>query len=121
MITVFDTLKAKRRNFLRRQLELFDVSQLADVEGLTKIAEADAFEFPVESIMGHALINEGGVGCDPQQLPPEFRRGSRKKSSFQFLDKWSGYEEPTWIAYRAASRLVQFPGHVAFLPNLAMS
>jgi hypothetical protein len=120
IITVFDTLKSKRRQFLRRQLELFDVSMFSEVEGLTTVAETDAFEFPVESICGHALINEGGIGSDPVQLPSDFKRGSRKKTSFQFLLRWAGYAEPSWVSYRTASRLVQFPGYVSMLPNLNM-
>jgi len=120
IVVVFDTLKAKRRQFMRRDLELFDVSLLSDVEGLTKVAESDEFEFPVESIMGVSLINEGGVGSNPVQLPQSFVRGRRKKSSFQFLVKWVGYEEPTWIEYKIASRLVQFPGYVTFFPELNM-
>jgi hypothetical protein len=119
-VSVFDTLKTKRRQFLRRQLELFDVSMLSEVEGLKKVAESDAFEFPVESICGHALISEGGLGSNPSQLSSTFRRGSRKKSDFQFLLKWAGYEEPTWVSYKTASRLVQFPGYVALLPGLNM-
>jgi hypothetical protein len=120
IVTVFDTLKTKRRQFLRRQLELFDVSMISEVEGLKIIAESDAFQFPVESICGHALISEGGLGSNPIQLPSTFRRGSRKKSAFQFLLKWAGYEEPTWVSYSTASRLVQFPGYVALLPGLNM-
>jgi hypothetical protein len=114
-------LKSKRRTFLRRQLELFDTSMLADEEGLVSVAERDSFEFPVESIMGHALINDGGLGSNPEQLPSNFRRGSRAKKSFQFLIKWAGYEEPTWVHYKTASRLVQFPGYVSMLPSLNMS
>jgi hypothetical protein len=121
LVTVFDTLKNKRRQFLRRQVELFDVSMVSEVEGLTSVAESDGFEFPVESICGHALINEGGLGSDPVQLPATFRRGSRKKTSFQFLIRWSGYDEPSWVSYRTASRLVQFPGYVAMLPGLNMN
>jgi hypothetical protein len=120
VVTVFDTLKSKRRQFLRRQLELFDVSMFSEVEGLSTVAETDAFEFPVESICGHALINEGGIGSDPVQLPSTFRRGSRKKTSFQFLLRWAGYAEPSWVSYRTASRLVQFPGYVSMLPGLNM-
>ncbi len=97
------------------------MSMLADVEGLKKVAETDNFEFPVESICGHALIGEGGVGAAPIQLPPDFRRGTRPKSAFQFLIRWAGYEEPTWVAFKTASRLVQFPGYVSFLPNLHMN
>ncbi len=120
VVVVEDTLKRRVRRFLRRQLELFDVSKIADVEGLKRVAESDGFEFPVERIMGHALVEEGGVGIAPVQLPASFKRGTRPKKMFQFLIKWSGYEEPTWVDYKVASRLVQFPGYVAFLPGLRM-
>jgi hypothetical protein len=93
---------------------------LADVEGLKTVAETDGFEFPVEAIIGHALVEEGGVGVAPRQLPEAFKRGQRAKKSFQFLVKWTGYDEPTWVEYKVASRLVQFPGYVAMLPNLRM-
>jgi hypothetical protein len=120
VVTVEDTLKKRVRRFLRRQLELFDITKVADVEGLKRVAESDGFEFPVEQIMGHALVEEGGVGVAPVQLPASFKRGTRPKRMFQFLIKWSGYEEPTWVEYKVASRLVQFPGYVAFLPGLRM-
>jgi hypothetical protein len=120
MIVVFDSLKSKRRQFMRRDLELFNISMLADVEGLTKVAESDGFEFPVESIMGVSLVNEGGIGSNPAQLSPDFVRGQRRKTSFQFLIKWVGYEEPTWVDYKTACRLVQFPGYVTFFPGLRM-
>jgi hypothetical protein len=100
---------------------LFDVSLLADHEGLTTVAETDGFEFPVESICGHALIETGGVGAAPVQLPSTFRRGPRPKKQFQFLVKWTGFDEPSWVDYKTASRLVQFPGYVSFLPGLNMN
>jgi hypothetical protein len=93
---------------------------LADVEGLKTVAETDGFEFPVEAIIGHALVEEGGVGVAPQQLSAAFKRGQRAKKAFQFLIKWTGYDEPTWVEYKVASRLVQFPGYVSMLPNLRM-
>ena len=120
LVQVEDTLKGKVRKFLRRQLEAFDVRMMADVEGLKVVAETDGFEFPVEAIIGHALVEAGGVGVAPKQLPLSFKRGQKTKKSFQFLVKWSGYEEPTWVEYKVASRLVQFPGYVAMLPNLRM-
>ncbi len=120
IVSVEDTLKQKVRKFLRRQLEKFNVRMIADVEGLKTVAETDGFEFPVEAIWGHALVEEGGVGVSPQQLPEDFKRGQRAKKEFQFLVKWTGYDEPTWVEYKVASRLVQFPGYVAMLPNLRM-
>jgi len=121
VVVVMDTVSNKHRRFLKRQLEAFDVGMVADVEGLTKIAESDNFEFPVDAIIGHALIGSNGVGADPTQLPPDFRRQTRHKRSFQFLIKWTNYEEPTWVAYNTASRLVQFPGYIVHYPLLNMS
>jgi hypothetical protein len=120
VVIVWDSNKAKLKKCLRRDVELFDNSQLADVEGMTKVAEQDGFEFPVEAIVGHALIEEGGLGANAVQLDQNFRRGSRGKSKFQFLVRWSGYVEPTWIEYRIASGLIQFPGYVAHFPGLRM-
>jgi hypothetical protein len=117
---VEDTVANKLRSVLKRQLEHFDISQVTDVAGLTKIAEKDNFEFPVEAILGHALVSDQGVGIDAVQLSRDFARGSRRKDAFQFLIKWTGYEEPTWVAYKDAKRLVQFPGYVAVFPNLRL-
>jgi hypothetical protein len=119
-VLVEDTVAAKLRKVLKRQLEHFDVSQVSNVAGLTKVAESDNFEFPVEAIMGHALISDQGVGVDAEQLHRDFARGARRKNAFQFLIKWSGYEVPTWVAFKDAKRLVQFPGYVAVFPNLRM-
>jgi hypothetical protein len=120
VVSVYDTVKLTIRTFLKRQLELFNIEQITDVTGLTSVAERDNFEFPVECIMGHALINEHGIGINPIQLDRSFVRGGRRKSSFQFLIKWSGYEEPTWIAFKDAKRLVQFPGYVSVFSGLNM-
>jgi hypothetical protein len=119
-VQVLDVVSGKIRSFLKRQLELFDITRVSDVAGLTRVAESDRFEFPVEAIQGHALISDQGVGADPSQLTVSFKRGVRRKSDFQFLVKWSGYEEPSWLKYRDASRLVQFPGYVASFPGLNM-
>lgn len=120
IVTVFDTVKNKYRRFLKRQIELFNVAQVADSEGLKVVAETDNFEFPVDAIIGHALIGDNGVGADPVQLDADFRRGSRHKKSFQFQIKWTNYEEPSWITYSTASRLAQFPGYVANFSGLNM-
>ncbi len=117
-VMLVDTVANKVFSALKRQLEPFDISRVSDVSGLTKVAEMDAFEFPVESIIGHALLTEQGVGINPVQLNQNFSRGVRPKNSFQFLIKWTGYEEPSWIAYKDAKKLVQFPGYVSVFPSL---
>ena len=117
-VTLVDTVADKLFSVLKRQLEPFDMSRVSDVAGLTKVAESDQFEFPIESIIGHALISDQGVGVDLVQLRQTFERGVRPKKAFQFLVKWAGYEEPTWVAYKDAKRYVQFPGYVSVFPNL---
>ena len=120
VVVVTDHVKNKLRKFLKRSLEAFDVSLLSSVEGLKRVAERDNFEFPVEAIVGHALIGDGGVGADAVQLPNSYRRGNVPKSRFQFLIKWSGYDEATFIAYKDAAKLPQFPGYAVMFPGLAM-
>jgi len=117
-VVLVDTVADKLFTALKRQLEHFDVSRVSDVAGLTKVAESDSFDFPVEAIVGHALLTEQGVGVNPVQLRQDFCRGVRPKSNFQFLIKWTGYEEPSWIAYKDAKKIAQFPGYVAVFPNL---
>lgn len=120
IVVVFDTLKNKHRRFLKRQVEIFDVAAVADQEGLTRVAETDDFEFPVDAIIGHALVTDGGVGAEPVQLPPDFKRLSRPKKSFQFLLQLTNYAQPSWVPYSTACKLVMFPGYVVHFPNLNM-
>jgi hypothetical protein len=117
-IVLIDTVSDKHFSVLKRQLEHFDISRVSDVAGLKRVAECDSFEFPVECIMGHALLYANNVGAEPIQLPANFVRGVRPKNGFQFLVKWTGYEEPTWVAYKDAKKLAQFPGYVTSFPNL---
>jgi hypothetical protein len=120
VVEVFDAVKNRMRKYLKRNLEMFDTSFLSSVEGIRRVAEKDNFEFPVESIIGHALIVNNEIGVDAVQLDLDFERGTRPLKSFQFLIKWFGYDEPTWIAYKAASALPQFQGYVAGFPGLRM-
>lgn len=120
IVVVYDAVKSKLRKFLKRSLELFDTSLLSSIEGMKQVAEKDNFEFPVDSIVGHSLVPEGGIGAAAEQLPADFRRGALAKTKFQFLIRWTGYEQPTYIGYRAASRLPQFPGYVVNFPGLSM-
>ena len=120
-VWLLNTAENKIFSALKRQLEPFDISRIADVSGLSRIAECDNFEFPVEAIMGHAIIANDGVGDQPIQLPQSFARGVRPKNAFQFLVKWTGYEEPTWVKYKDAKRLIQFPGYVALFPGMNMN
>jgi hypothetical protein len=119
-VILLDTVADKLFPALKRQLEPFVMSHVSDAEGLKKVAESDNFEFPVEAICGHALISDRGVGIEPVQLTRAFIRGVRPKNALQFLIKWTGYDEPSWMAYKDAKKLAQFPGYVSVFPGLNM-
>jgi hypothetical protein len=108
------------RHFLRRNCEVFDVSQMSSVEGLQSVAEKDNFEYPVEAIWAHALIGDEGFGAgDEVQLDSKHKRTSPKKC-YQFLIKWYGHEEPTWQPYSHVRSFVHFPNYVGQFPGLKM-
>jgi hypothetical protein len=96
------------------------MSQCATVEGMKLVAEKDNFEYPVESIIGHALIGDKGFGeGDIVQLGKDHKR-TAKKTSYQFLVKWAGHEIPTWQPFKYVSRYSHFPGYVVNFPGLRM-
>jgi hypothetical protein len=100
------------------QCELFDSSMASSAEGLRQVAETDGFEFAVDAILSHGLLT-GDDDVDPSPLPANHVRRTPAKN-YAFLIKWTGYETPTWIAYKAARRLPHFDGYVGQFPNLKM-
>ncbi len=100
------------------QCELFDNSMSSSVEGLRQIAETDGFEFAVDAILSHGLLT-GDDDIDPTPLMPSHVRKQPAKN-YGFLIKWTGYETPTWIAYKAARRLPHFDNYVGQFPGLKM-
>jgi hypothetical protein len=100
------------------QCELFDNSIASTVEGLKAVAETDGFEFAVDGILAHGLLT-GDDDVEPTQLPASHVRRQPAKN-YGFLIKWTGYETPTWIAYKAARRLPHFDNYVGQFPNLKM-
>jgi hypothetical protein len=101
------------------QCELFDDSLTSSIEGLKKVAETDGFEFAVDSIMAHGL-QTGNDDVEPTPLPPNHVRRLPAKS-YSFLIKWTGYEQPTWIAFKAARRLPHFNNYIGQFPNLKIN
>ena len=90
----------------------------SSAEGLRQVAETDGFEFAVDAILSHGLLT-GEDDVDPTPLPANHVRKTPAKN-YGFLIKWTGYETPTWIAYKAARRLPHFDGYVDRFPNLKM-
>jgi hypothetical protein len=101
------------------QCELFDNSVSASVEGLKAVAETDGFEFAVDGILAHGLLT-GDDDVDPVALPANHVRRTPAKN-YAFLIKWTGYEVPTWIAFKAARRLPHFNNYVSQFPSLRIN
>jgi hypothetical protein len=100
------------------QCELFDESMANSAEGLRQVAETDNFEFAVDAILAHGISTDRD-DVDPTKLPPSHVRNQPAKN-YAFLIKWTGYETPTWIAFKAARRLPHFEDYVGRFPNLKM-
>ncbi len=97
------------------QCELFDTSLTSSVEGLKRVAETDGFEFAVDRILAHGL-QTGDDDVDPTALPVNHIRRVQAKS-YAFLIKWTGYETPLWIAFKAA----HFNNYVSQFPSLKIN
>jgi hypothetical protein len=89
------------------------------VEGLKRVAETDGFEFAVDRILAHGL-QTGDDDVDPTALPVNLIRRVQAKN-YAFLIKWTGYETPLWIAFKAARRLPHFNNYVSQFPSLKIN
>lgn len=118
LVTVHHPHSNKISNVSDFQCEIFDSSMASSAEGLRQVAETDGFEFAVDAILSHGLLT-GDDDVDPTPLPSTHVRKQPAKN-YGFLIKWTGYETPTWIAYKAARRLPHFDNYVGQFPNLKM-
>ncbi len=120
IVTLLDPHSRKQSKVFESQCELFDTSLVDTVEGQRIVAETDAFEFAVESILAH------GIGGDDELITREIAPlGSDhvrtlRPLNYVFLIKWAGYEQPTCVAYKAARLLQHFANYVDGFPSLRM-
>ena len=117
-VRVFNPHSNKFSKVSEFQCELFDRSMVASAEGLKIVAETDSFEFAVDAILAHGLLPDD-EDAEPTPLPASHVRKLRAKT-YAFLIKWTGYETPTWIAFKAARRRPHFENYVSSFPNLKM-
>ena len=120
ILTLVDPHSLKRSKANEYQCELFDTSVVDSVEGQKIVAETDAFEFAVEAILAHGIGGDDDlITGDIMPLGPDHKRTLRPLN-YVFLIKWAGYEQPTWVAYKAARLLPHFANYVNGFPNLRM-
>ncbi len=110
IVRLFDTVNRKTIEAHINDVALWDPQFTSSVEGITKIAETDGWQYPIEGILGIAL-DPNDVDTEPVALPLDRTRAVANKHKYLFSVKWRGYDEPSWEPYSSVqhtSSLVLF-------------
>jgi hypothetical protein len=99
IVRLWDTVAAKVIECHLNDVELWNPLFEHSAEGLTKVAEYDNWSYPIESILGLALI-PADEDAEPIPLPLDVARTSANKHDYLFSIKWKNYNEPSWVPYR---------------------
>jgi len=102
-VRLYDTVSHKVTEAHINDVALWDPLFTNSVEGMSKIAEADNWEYPIDSILGIALDPESDED-EPVALPLDKARQFSNKHKYLFSVKWQGYAEPSWEPYANVER-----------------
>ena len=102
-VRLYDTVSHKVTEAHINDVALWDPLFTSSVEGMSKIAEADNWEYPIDSILGIALDPESDED-EPVALPLDKARQFSNKHKYLFSVKWQGYAEPSWEPYANVER-----------------
>jgi hypothetical protein len=100
VLRLYDTVRHTVVEAHINDVAIWDGLFVNSVEGMTKIAETDGWEYPIDAICGIALDPEED-GEEPVSLPLDTARQIKNKHKYLFSVKWHGYPEPSWEPYRA--------------------
>jgi hypothetical protein len=98
VLCLYDTVRHKTLEAHINDTELWDGFFVRSVEGMTKVAETDGWQYPIDGILGIALDPEDDEE-EPLALPLNQPRQIRNKHKYLFSVKWQGYSEPSWEPY----------------------
>jgi len=98
VLRLYDTVKHVVVEAHINDIALWDGLFVNSQEGLTKVAEADGWEYPIDAICGIALDPEDDEE-EPVSLPLNVARQIKNKHKYLFSVKWHGYPEPSWEPY----------------------
>jgi hypothetical protein len=107
---LYDTVSEKVVESHINDVALWDSRFVNSEEGLTSVAEADGWHYPIDGVVGIALAPESDDD-EPQALPLNQARQFSNKHKYVFAVKWHGYAEPSWEPFSAVehtSSLVLF-------------
>jgi hypothetical protein len=98
VVRLFDTVRHTVIESHVNDIALWDSRFVNSVEGITKVAEADDWSYPIDHILGIALEPES-EDEEPVALPLDRVRALSNKHKYVFSVKWQGYAEPSWEPY----------------------
>jgi hypothetical protein len=119
VVRLFDTVSQKVVESHLNDIALWDSRFVNSVEGLTKIAETDNWQYPIDGIVGIALEPES-EDDEPQALPLNQPRAVSNKHSYMFSVKWHGYAEPSWEHYSTVEHTSSFALFAQTYPALKL-
>lgn len=95
IVRLFDTIHNKVLEAHVNDVALWDSKFISSAEGMSKIAETDGWQYPIEGILGIALDPEDD-SVEPAALPLDRARTVSNKHKYLLKVKWRGYDEPSW-------------------------
>jgi hypothetical protein len=98
VVRLYDTVRHTVIESHVNDVALWDARFVNSSEGITKVAEADNWSYPIDSILGIALETESDDDV-PVALPLDRARTLSNKHKYVFSVKWQGYAEPSWEPY----------------------
>ena len=107
VIRLYDTISHKVVESHINDVALWDARFVNSEEGLSKVAEADGWQYPIDGIVGIALAPEDDDE-PPQALPLNQPRHFSNKHKYLFAVKWRGYAEPSWEPFSAVEHTSSF-------------
>jgi len=99
VLRLFDTIRHTVIESHINDVALWDARFVNSTEGITKVAEADNWSYPIDGILGIALEPESEDDV-PIALPLNRAREFSNKHKYLFSVKWQGYAEPSWEPYK---------------------
>ena len=119
VLRLYDTVKHTVIEAHINDVAIWDGLFVNSAEGMTKVAEADGWEYPIDAICGIALDPEED-GEEPVSLPLDTARQIKNKHKYLFSVKWHGYPEPSWEPYRAVKGTSTFALFASAHPALKL-
>jgi hypothetical protein len=118
-VRLWDTVENKVIEAHLNDVELWNHKFVDSVEGLTKVAEFDGWQYPMDGIMGMALTPTD-EDEEPIPLNLALPRTKSNKYSYSFCIKWRNYEETSWVKYNAVKDTSTFQVWAAAHPVLKL-